>query len=291
MNHIDRRSFLATLGAATLAAIGCARNGLSAAAAAVARSSSGRRKLQKIGIQMYTVRTQARADLRDTLTRLSAIGYKEVEWWGTYPLTPVQIRALLDEKGLAAPSVHIGLPRAPEGWTPIFDSAHALGHQWIVAASPPFQPKTSDDWKRLAVAFNDAGRRVHDAGFRFAFHNHTDGMKLVDGVRPYEMLLAETDPKLVSFQLDVHWAYAGGADPLDLIARYPGRFRMMHIKDSLGAPDFKQADVGAGTYPWAKILDAADRAGFEHYFVEHDSPADAMVFAKASFDYLAALEF
>jgi sugar phosphate isomerase/epimerase len=291
MTQIDRRSFLTTLGAGALVAIGCARNGISSAAAAVSRSASGRKKLQKIGIQMYTVRNQARADLAATLTRLSAIGFKEVEWWGTYPLTPAQIRGLLDSNGLAAPSVHIGIPRGPEGWAPIVDSARVLGHEWIVAASPPFTPKTADDWKRLAAAFNDAGKRVHDAGFRFAFHNHTDGMKDVDGARPYEMLLAETDPKLVSFQLDVHWAYAGGADPLDLIARYPGRFRMMHIKDSAGPPDYKQADVGAGTYPWAKILDAADRAGFEHYFVEHDSPADAMVFAKTSHDYLAALEF
>jgi hypothetical protein len=66
---------------------------------------------------------------------------------------------------------------------------------------------------------------------------------------------------------------------------------MLHIKDSMGAPDFKQADVGAGTYPWAKVFDAAARAKVEHFFVEHDSPADAMVFAKTSFDYLANLEY
>ena len=286
MTQYDRRSFLTTLGGAALALAGCA----TVAPGAVA-GSPARRKLSRIGIQMYTVRTQARADLPGTLGRLAQIGFKEVEWWGTYALTPQQIRGLLDRNGLAAPSVHIGIPRAPEAWTPIFDSARVLGHRWITAASPPFQPRTLDDWKRLAAAFNETGKRVKDAGFKFAYHNHSEGMRMVDDIRPFHVLLAETDPELVSYELDVHWAYAGGADAIDLISRYPNRFRMLHVKDSSGAPDFKQADVGAGTYPWARVLAAANRAGVEHYFVEHDSPADAMIFAKTSFDYLSALEF
>ena len=288
----DRRSFLATLGLGAAGLIACRNTGLAKMAVAASQRIPGKRKLYKVGIQMYTVRTQARADLPGTLGRLSKIGFKEVEWWGSYPtFTPAQIRALLDQNGLAAPSVHIGIPRDDAGWTPIFESARALKHEWITAASPPFSPKTVDDWKRLGAAFNAAGRKANEAGFRFAFHNHTEGMKVVDGVRPFEVMLAETDPSLVSFQLDIHWAYAGGADTIDLLTRFPRRFRMVHVKDSMGAPDFKQADVGKGTYPWAKIFDVADNIGIEHYFIEHDSPADAMVFAKTSYDYLAALEF
>ena len=290
MTDIDRRSFLASLGAIGLVA--CHRGVSLNSAQRVANSIPGKRKLDRIGIQMYTVRTQGRADLPGTLTQLSKIGFKEVEWWGTYPnLTPVQIKALLDQNGLTAPSVHIGIPRTPEAWGPIFDSARALKHEWIVAASPPFSPKTVDDWKRLGAAFNEAGKRVADAGFRFGFHNHTEGMKSEGGVRPFEVMVAETDPALVSFELDVHWAYAGGADAMDLIKRYPRRIRMLHVKDSMGAPDFKQADVGKGTYPWAKIFNAAATTGIEHYFIEHDSPADAMIFARDSYNYLAALEF
>jgi sugar phosphate isomerase/epimerase len=288
MNPVDRRSFLTTLGGAALAIAGC-----SPAARGALVGSPGRRRLSRIGIQLYTVRTQARADLAGTLGQLARIGYREIEFWGSHSLTPPQIRAVLDQNGLTSPSVHIGLPRTADGWAPIFDSAHALGNQWIVAASPPFQARTTEDWKRLAVAFNDAGKRVNDAGFRFAYHNHTEGMKKLDGATstPFEMLLAETDPTLVSYELDVHWAYAGGADAIDLLTRYPARLRMLHVKDSTGAPDYQQRDVGAGTYAWAKVFDAASRAGVEHYFVEHDSPADAMIFAKTSYDYLAALEF
>ena len=286
MTQYDRRSFLTTLGGAALALTGCA-----AVAPGTLVGSSQRRKLSRIGVQLYTVRQQARADLAGTLGQLARIGYKEVEWWGSHALTSTQLRALLDSNGLTAPSVHIGIPRAAEGWAPILDSAAVLGHRWITAASPPFQPRTLDDWKRLAAAFNETGRRVKDAGFKFAYHNHSEGMRMVDDIRPFHIVLAETDPDLVSYELDVHWAYAGGADAVDLIRRYPNRFRMLHIKDSSGAPDFKQADVGAGTYPWANVLAAANRAGVEHYFVEHDSPADAMIFAKKSFDYLSAVEF
>jgi sugar phosphate isomerase/epimerase len=255
-------------------------------------SSPSRRKLSSVGIQLYTMRTQARADLAGTLQKIAQLGYKEVEFWGNYSLTPAQIRTVLDSNALTSPSMHIGIPRDGSGWTPIFDSARAMGQQYIVAASPPFNPKTMDDWKRLAAAFNDAGRRVKDAGFRFAFHNHTDGMKKdANGVLPYDVLLGETDPALVSYELDIHWAYAGGSDAIDLLNRYPKRIRMVHVKDSAGAPDFRQTDVGAGTYPWAKIFDATTRAGIEHYFVESDTATDAVVFAKNSIDYLGALTF
>jgi sugar phosphate isomerase/epimerase len=287
MTDLDRRSFLATLGGVAIGVIGC-----SATSRAAMVSSPSRRKLSSVGIQLYTMRTQARADLAGTLQKIAQLGYKEVEFWGNYPLTPTQIRAALDANGLTSPSMHIGIPRDASGWTPIFDSAHAMGQQYIVAASPPFNPKTMDDWTRLAAAFNDAGRRVKDAGFRFAFHNHTDGMKKdASGVLPYDVLLAETDPELVSYELDIHWAYAGGSDAIELLNRYPTRIRMVHVKDSAGAPDFKQTDVGAGTYPWAKIFDAANRAGIEHYFVESDTATDSVVFAKNSIDYLNGLTF
>lgn len=286
MTQVDRRSFLTTLGGAAIALVGCA--GIAPGALI---GSPAKRKLSRIGIQLYTVRTQARADLAGTLAKLAQIGYKEIEFWGSHSLTPAQIRGVLDQHGLTSPSVHIGIPRTPEAWTPIFNAARELGNQWITAASPPFQARTADDWKRLATAFNEAGKRVKDAGFKFAYHNHTEGMKKVDGVAPFETLLAETDPALVGYELDVHWAYAGGADAIDLLTRFPDRFRMLHVKDSTGAPDFRQADVGAGTYPWAKVLDAASRAGVQHYFAEHDSPADAMEFAKTSYDYLSAVEY
>jgi sugar phosphate isomerase/epimerase len=281
----DRRSFLATLGGGALAIAGCTRPML------VGSPAAATRRLRTIGIQLYTVRRQAMADLPGTIAQIGKIGLKEIEFWGSFKQTPAEIRRMLDDSGMTSPSVHIGLPTGDAGYGPIFDSAKTMGQQWIVAASPPFTPKNVDEWKRMAGVFNDVGRRVHDAGFRFAFHNHTEASKKIGDVLPFDILLAESDPALVSYELDVHWAYAGGADAVSLLREHPTRFRMLHIKDSSGPPDYKQTDVGAGTYPWPTILDAASRAGIEHYFIEHDGPADPFAFAKSGYDYLSHLEF
>jgi len=157
-------------------------------------------------------------------------------------------------------------------------------------ASLPSGPKvTADDWKQIAARFNKAGVACKSAGFRFAFHNHNDIVRKTGDVLPIEILMRETDPSLVSYEMDIYWAVNGGADPLQLLAAYPGRFRMFHAKDSMGPPDHKMVDVGAGVIDFKTIF--ARGKGVEHYFVEHDSPPDPMASAAASYKYLANLEF
>ena len=280
----DRRSFIAAFGGGALA-LACGRWPGSAGL------PLAHRHLDRIGIQLYTFRHQAAADLPGALARLAKIGFKEIEFWGSFKQTPAEIRTLLDQNGLASPSVHIGLPSNPGALHKAFADATVMGQESIIVASLPSALATLDDWKKLAAQFNDAGSRASAAGFTFGFHNHTEGFKKIGGAAPFDVLVAETDPALVFFELDVHWAYAGGADPIELLTRYPTRFRMLHVKDSSGPPDYTQTDVGAGTYPWAKILDVAGRNGIKHYFVEHDSPADPMGFAKTSYEYLTHLEF
>jgi sugar phosphate isomerase/epimerase len=280
----DRRSFIVTLGGAALALAGGARQAVAALV--------GHRRISRIGMQLYTVRRQAMTDLPGTLIQLAKIGYKEIEFWGSFSIGPAEIRRILDQNGLTSPSVHVGFPTTPDTYAKIFADAKVMGHEWITVPVPPNGPvATVDDWKRIAKQFNDAGSRIKAAGFRFAYHNHTGEFKKIGDVVPMDILLQETDPALVSYELDLHWAIAGGADPIDLFHRYPKRFKMVHVKDGGGPPDYKQTDVGAGTHPWAKILDIAQRDGVEHYFVENDEPADPMAFAKHSFDYLAKLEF
>jgi sugar phosphate isomerase/epimerase len=108
-------------------------------------------------------------------------------------------------------------------------------------------------------------------------------------VLPIDILMKETNPALVSYEMDIYWAVNGGADPLQLLAAYPGRFSMFHAKDSMGPPDHKMADVGAGVIDFKTIF--ARGTGVEHYFVEHDNPPDPMASAEASYKYLSNLEF
>jgi len=279
---LTRRTFLTTLGAAAA--------GLAAGRRAFAAPNLSRAKIPRVGIQLYTLRRAAEPDLAGVLGSLAKIGYKEVEFAGYYKHPASEVRDLLKQNGLTAPSAHIGLDLIEESPAQTFDDARTIGHQWITVPSlPRGKRETADDWKVLADRFNKAAAQVKAAGFRFAFHNHADIVKPVGEVLPIEILMKETDPALVSYEMDIYWAVVGGADPLALLARYPNRFKMLHVKDSPGPPDNKMVDVGAGTIDFKKIFAAA--RGIQHYFVEHDSPADGIASATASYKYLSALEF
>ena len=280
--HQDRRSFLATLGGA---AAGLVCGGRALHAADVIRRPPT--KLSRIGIQLYTARSQASADLGGTLTQLAKIGYKEIEFAGYHKHPATEVRDILKQNGLTAPSAHITIESNP---AQTFSDAATVGHEWITVPSLPRGPKvTADDWKGVADRFNKAAAACKAAGFRFAFHNHNDIVRKTGDMLPIDILMKETDPSLVSYEMDIYWAVNGGADPLELLAAYPGRFRMFHAKDSTAAPELKMADVGAGTIDFKAIFGRAK--GIEHYFVERDDAADPFASAAASYKYLSNLEF
>ena len=287
----NRRSFLATLGVAALGV--SARRALGGGQLdSVSYAPAIPNKIARIGMELYTVRGQVAADMAGTLAMLAKIGYKEVEFAGYYNHPASEIRDMLNANGLTAPSAHVGIEAIETSGDQTFADAKVVGHEFITVASLPRGPKvTADDWKQVAARFNKAGAACKAAGFRFAFHNHNDIVRKAAGsdVLPIEILMKETDPALVSYEMDIYWAVNGGADPLQLLAAYPGRFTIFHAKDSMGPPDHKMADVGAGVIDFKTIF--ARAKGIEHYFVEHDSPPDPMASAAASYKYLSNLEF
>ncbi len=280
-----RRTFLATLG---VAAIGIA----SRDALADGILMAPRRKLKKVGLQLYTVRDLMKADLPGTLRKVAQIGYKEVEFAGYFGRSPAQIRALLKQNGLTSPSSHIGLDILEKDSVRAFADAKAIGHQWVTMPYiPEERRKTVDDWNKIIDLLNQLGPQAKAAGLRLAYHNHDFEIRPVDGVRPLDMMLSKTDPALVDFEMDLYWVVFGGGDPLDFFNRYPKRFALVHVKDSAGPPDNKMVDVGKGTIDFPKIFAQSDKAGIKHYFVEHDQPADPIATIRNSYKYLAAVRF
>jgi len=192
---------------------------------------------------------------------------------------------------------HVGEPRlgldaVETGFDATAAAAKTIGHEWVVVASVPgrfFQSVAS--LKELAQRFNAIGKRAKDAGLRFGYHNHNVEFKPVEGTVPLELLLSETDPALVDFEMDVYWVTQGGGDPLALIAKFPGRFKLMHAKDASGPPDQKMRDVGSGVIDWKKIFEARKKAGVEHVFVERDDAPDPVASITASYDFLHKLSF
>jgi len=277
---VSRREFVGTMAGAGLAAV-LPRLPLPA----------HRARLEKIGLQLYTVRKAMQTDVEGTLTRVAATGYKEGECAGYFGKSTTAIKAMLDRLGLSAPAVHVG-SLAPEQWRASLDAANTIGHRYVVVPWIPAEERaTLDGWKRVAERYNRAAADARAAGLQFAYHNHDFEFAPVEGRIPYDVLLENTDPQLVQLEIDLYWITKGGQDPLAYFQRWPGRVPLVHVKDSAGPPDNKMMDVGAGTIDWKRIFARREQAGIRHYFVGHDEPTDLFASIKASYDYLKRLEF
>lgn len=252
-------------------------------------------RLDRIGVQLYTVRKEMERDFDGTLTRVAGIGFHEVEFAGYFNRTPEQVKDILTRLGLSAPAGHMpyeSLTNA-ESWGKILDAANRIGHQYVIIAWTPAEARrTMDDWKRVAEGFNWAGRKAKEAGLGFAYHNHDFEFKSIDGQIPFDLLLAETDPELVKIEMDLYWITLGGFDPLQYFRRFPGRFPMVHVKDmKKGGERPQMVDVGKGDIDFRGIFARREDAGIRHFFVEHDEPADPMASITDSYQYLKHLQF
>jgi len=281
---MDRRRFIGALGAA---AVG---SRLSWAA--------NQHRIEKIGLELYTVRGALDKDFEGTLARVAKDGYKEVElaqFFAHLPdfsPSPKRAREILDANGLAAPASHIPYSAiSAENLPKVIEAGKILGHSYVVNPSIDRAVlKQPDGWKRAAEAFNRAGEETSKSGIQFGYHNHVEEFKpLPDGKLPYDVLLAETDPKLVVMEMDLGWAHEAGADPLAYFQKYPGRFPLVHVKDF--DKNRTMVDVGKGEIDWKAIFRKADLAGIKHYFVEFDDPKSPFDSIQASYSYLEKLRF
>src|SRR2546428_895006 len=190
----DRRAFLHTLGAAALAAgLDRARVGPLPRPAAT---------LDRIGLQLYTVRGALERDFEGTLDRVAAIGYREVEFAGYYGKTPHEVWVALEKRGLAAPSAHVPFETLKGNWRGALEDARVVGHRYVVVPwIPPDERRSLDGYKRVARLFNRAGAVARELGLQFAYHNQAFEFARLGGRVPYDVLLADTDPKLVALEL------------------------------------------------------------------------------------------
>jgi sugar phosphate isomerase/epimerase len=309
-NDLSRRGFIGAAGG--VAAAG-ALGPLSATAAAHGRRRRGRDDnedygfgrggdipLSRIGIQLFTVRdllADNELDLPGTFEVLRDAGYAEVEVGGTYDgRTAAEFRALAEQYDLKPEGMHPpqGGSRwtTPEGRAAIYAEARTLGLRYVGAASPP-NGYTRDvaGFTRMAADFNTWGAEARAQGLRFYFHNHPEDFALDPSGRPiYDILLEETDPRLVYFEMDIAWFVGGGQDPYEYLREHGWwRFPLFHVKDMRFAADgprvtpanvnmpsrrYWLTDVGKGDIDFAHIFSALRDPDDHHYFVEHDDAPD-----------------
>lgn len=269
---MERRSFVAALGGAAIAG----RTGF----------RPWPRRLQPVGLQLYTVRSLMKDDFEGTLAKVAQAGYREVEFAGYFGRSPEEVRRVLLRNRLSAPAAHIPLETLSGDWELALEQAKAIGHQYLVVPSIPREMRQSlTDWGRLTEQFNRAAVVANAKGIGFAYHNHDFEFEPIEGKVPYDLLLQGTDPALVLFEMDLFWIRKAGHDPLTYFARFPGRFPMVHVKDmdEVG----QMVDVGAGKINWRSIISQRNQAGIRHWFVEHDDPKDPIASITASYDFFS----
>jgi sugar phosphate isomerase/epimerase len=260
-------------------------------------------QLGRIGVQLYTLRAEMAKNAEATLAKVAALGYREVEFAGYFDQTPEAVRMMLGRNGLIAPATHIDYASVASRLPQVIAASQTIGHKYIVMPwLDDAVRKQADVWKRVADTLNRAGEMTAKAGIRMAYHNHHfEFVPGAGGRMPFDELLEQCDSKLVTFEIDLAWMVAGGQDPLAYFARHPGRFPLVHVKGlkkkpAQGAatpieqviPDI--ADVGGDLIDWGKILPAGQKAGVQHFFVEHDQAASPFDSLKASFQFLQTLK-
>lgn len=287
--------------------------------------------LSNIGINLFSIPKMLEKDFRGGMEFLSRLGFKEIELYGPFPFssevakkgwaqvtpalgfsgsgyygkTAAEVKSILADNKLSTPAIHTDLETMRNHMDKLGEAGQTLGFTYIGLPSLPAEfRKTLDDYKRAADEFNRIGAAAKKVGLRFAYHNHGYGLQPINNVTPLHLILDNTDPGLVFFEMDLFWTTAGGADPIELFTKYPGRYHMMHVKDMKKKARFSgdggdpnqwielfpyMTSAGEGVLDLKAILTKAKASGVKHFFVEQDMVADPDVSLKKSIDYLKTL--
>lgn len=258
---------------------------LAAGLLALAACSSPTQKFG--GLALYTVREDMGKDPKATLLAVANAGYQNIESAGYadgkfYGMTPQEFKNYCSEVGLTPISAHQGSVNLDNADQQIAD-VKAAGFQYFVIPVPPmghfrFNMETrsmymSDSVEYVSDVINTIGKKCADAGLKLLYHNHDFELKPNErGIVPLDYFLEHSDPAHVNFQMDLFWMEKAGADPVAYFEKYPGRFKIWHVKDM--DTEGKFAPVGQGTIDFAAILEHKDKSGMEYYLVEQDQTFD-----------------
>lgn len=290
----SRRAFLGTMGAAMVGAR-FSRPAVGAPVPAHHRSFTA-----PLGIQLYSLRHELAKDVPGSLKLIHDAGYTDVETAGFYKMSAADFKKELDRAGLKCTSMHSGDDnRFRDKLDEIIAEAKIFKPDFVI--TPWVQESRRQDaegCKRIAAEFNAWGKKLQAAGFRFGFHNHDAEFKPIGNTTAMDIFIQETDPKLVDFQLDLYFVAKVGLLPQDYLRKYPGRFRLVHMKDiakdaptGFGElPDSTIVPLGEGKIDWPKTLGAAVDVGVTHYYVEDESET-APEGIKKSAQYLKTVRF
>lgn len=293
-----RRDFLKTTSAA-IAITAVTGNLPGCKSSSMVGSSEG--TLKEFGLQLYTLRDVMPKDPKGVLKQVAAMGYKQIEsyegdlgmFWG---MKNTEFKKYMDNLGMQIVSSHCNINKNFE--TKAAEAAE-IGMKYLICPSLDNEKTMDNDgYKKAAELFNRKGEICKSNGLRFAYHNHDQTfVQRPGGFIPQEVLLKESDPSLVDFEMDIYWVVTGGQDPVTWLRKYPNRFTLGHIKDrKKNAPLSEKevsVNVGEGSIDFKKVLNVAEKNGMKYYIVEQEKyeGSTSLAAAKANAEYLKKLKF
>ena len=281
-----------------------------------------KKETMPIGLQLYTLGDLMTTDTKGTLEKLAAIGYKEVESAGSqkgnfYGYTPKEFSAMVKDAGLHWRCAHVGgapftmaqimkmaktaedsariktymekMKDSPkplnltDNYQQLADNAAEGGLSYLVCSSIPVS--TMDEIKTAVDVFSKTGEACKKNGVQFAYHNHVTEFDEIEGTRPFDYILNNTDKDLVKMELDLAWATKAKQDPVELFKLHPGRYPLWHVKD-LDKATMSPAEVGSGVVDFKRIFDNAKESGMKYFFVEQDGAPQPLQNVTNSYNYL-----
>ena len=275
--------------------------GLALGALAIAPSLAFNSKKRPIGIQLWTLRDTLPKDVKGVLAQVGKVGFNEVETFGYlidkgfFGTSLHDFKSMLDDNGLKATSNHFDFnSMIKDGSTnlvkPYIEAANHLGSEYITIPYivAELRGTSGDDYKKLALQINKVGELCKAGGLKLAYHNHDFEFTKFGSTNGYEILLNETDKKLVDFEMDLYWVVRSGNDPLQLFKKYPGRFKMWHVKDMDKVNPDWNAEIGSGKIDFKSIFAQAELSGMKRFFLEHESnyEPNPIESAATSFNYI-----
>jgi sugar phosphate isomerase/epimerase len=248
---------------------------------------------KNIGLQLYTFRKQMMDDAIGTLKQIAAIGVKQIETARSdkghyYGLTPKQMKQVCADLGMTLRSGHAHIDK---DWNKTLDEAAESGQEYLICSTMPTSGQSVSNYKKVADAFNKAGEDCKSRGIKFGYHNHEYEFETEGGEVLYDVLLNNTDAKLVHMELDLGWVLIGGKKPLDYFKQYPGRFPLWHLKD-MDLVKKHSVEFGKGGLDITAMLKHGQQSGLKYFFIEQEeyssTPMESM---KHNMRFLKKIKF
>lgn len=238
-----------------------------------------------LGVQLYSVRNECKTDLPGTLKAIAQIGFRGVEFAGYHGRSARELRQMLDDNGLVACGTHTGLESIqPAQLAATIEFNQTIGNPYLIV--PSMSGKTRADWLARATLFNEVAAQLQPLGLWTGYHAHAHDFKLIEGESAWDIFFGHTKPAVV-MQLDTSNCRDGGADPVAVLEKYPGRTRTIHIKPNGGGPE---AVIGEDKINWAGVFSHCETKGnTQWYVVEHETSKQPLATLQRTMNALKAL--